>query len=64
MIVAEEKLYPNAYSLLTNLGGAISVWLGLSFAAILQYGEEVLEIVVKAIRIRGLQRTGENRSKK
>ena len=40
--MAEEPVYPSVFDLFINLGGALSLWMGLSFIMVV----EVVEIIV------------------
>ena len=43
--VEEIKEYPSVFNLLNSLGGALSLWLGISFIALF----EIVELVVRII---------------
>ena len=43
--VEEIKEYPSVFNLLNSLGGALSLWLGISFIALF----EIVELVVRLI---------------
>lgn len=41
IVIKEDPVYPDLFSLFTNLGGALSLWMGISFLALM----EILEVV-------------------
>jgi hypothetical protein len=45
-VIEEKPVYPNVLSLFTNLGGALSVWMGVSFIMMLEVIEWILDLLL------------------
>ncbi|TRY76498.1 hypothetical protein TCAL_15986, partial [Tigriopus californicus] len=57
-VIEENPVYPDFFSLFSNLGGALSLWMGISFLALVEVIEVIIDCVLRVIQKRRNNVTG------
>lgn len=45
-VIEEDPKFPDPLSLFSNLGGALSIWMGISFVMVVEWMELIVDVII------------------